>query len=130
VANYIRNRATAERMIRQNGTTTQNQRQNNNVDPVTGKPVGPAEEEQDIYIVFLPAGTSGDAQLDQFKDSDGVLNLERLRKVLISTQGLQWNPEQGQLIKYQDEWWNYYGVGSLDPDGKTIILFKGYIRRI
>lgn len=129
-AKFIRMRATAARLIKENGAKTQVKRANENIDPVTGLPDGPEELVQDAFIVFLPAGTSGDAQLDQFRDSDGVLDLEKLKKVLISTEGLKWEPGAGDLVLYRGDWWNFYGAGKIDPDAETDIVYKGYIRSV
>ena len=128
MANYLRNRATAERLIRQNGTKSQ-MKKPGSIDKITGKPNG-VDTEQNIFVVFLMPGTSGDAQLDQFRGDDGSLDLLRLKKVLVSTEGLQWEPDSTCLIKYEGEWWKYYGVSVLDPDGKTKIFYKGYIQRV
>lgn len=128
--NYLRSQATASRLIRTNGGKTQITKPNNTVDKITGKPAG-APLVTDAFVVFLLAGTSGDAQLDQIKaDQGGTLDLEKIKKVLISMEGLQFNPDNTCTVTYDSEEWKLYAQGVLDPDGKTKIFYKGYIRRI
>lgn len=128
--NYLRSQATASRLIRTNGGKTRITKPNNTVDKITGKPVG-APQVTDAFVVFLLAGTSGDAQLDQIKaDQGGTLDLEKIKKVLISMEGLQFNPDNTCTVTYDSEEWKLYAQGVLDPDGKTKIFYKGYIRRV
>lgn len=143
-AKYLRLKATAERLIRENGIKTQIKKEVGGVDKVTGKKVPGYQEAnytdpgmvdgsglylQDVTVVFLPAG-SGDAQLDQFREENGVLDLSRIKKVLISTEGLKWEPDSLTLVKYNGEWWKLYSSGVIDPDSEVRVLYKGYIRRV
>lgn len=128
--NYLRNRATAERLIRQNGTKSQLQQPaTGGIDKITGKPTGAPEKTQDIYVVFLPPGTS-QSDMDMYKASGADLDLSKVKKVLISTEGLQWEPDATCFVMYDSEWWKLYANLVLDPDGKTKIFYKGFIRRI
>lgn len=127
--NYLRSRATAERLIRTNGGKTQLSKPGNTVDKITGKPTG-APLTQNIFIVFLPPGTS-QADMDQYKEAlGGVLDLTKIKKVLISMEGLQWEPDNTCLVTYDSEEWKLYAQSVLDPDGKTKIFYKGFIRRV
>lgn len=129
MANYLRNRRTAEKLIKANGTQSQMKKSTSVLDKITGKTTV-TEITQNIFVVFLMPGTSGDAQLDQFRELDGTLDLIKLKKVLVSTEGLQWEPDPTCHIRYNNEWWKYYGVSVLDPDGQTKIFYKGYIQRV
>lgn len=132
-AKYLRSKATAARLIKANGAKFQMKRLVAGAqpdDPVEGTVAENVEQVQDIFAVILPPASSRDSFLDQFKGEGGILDLSRIRSILISSEGLQWNPEPLQRVLYRGEWWQFEMPMGLDPDGETDILFKGYIRRV
>lgn len=122
---YQRNKATASRLIRNNGAKFQMKRAIVVTDPVEGNTSH--DEFQDIFAVILPP-QSGD--LDTYLGQMGTLDLSQVRAILISTQGLKWNPLPLHRVFYRGEWWQYEQSSGLDPDGETDILFQGFIRRV
>lgn len=143
-ASYLRARKTAERLIRRQGCKVNLKKESGGVDKVTGKRVlgysipdyidpgaieGSGLRLQEAFALILPAGGS-ESQLDQFKDENGTLDLSKIRKVLISPEGLSWNPDSSTLLEFDGVWWKLYSSGSINPDGDTDIVYKGYIRRV
>lgn len=125
-AKYLRAQATASRLIKANGAKFQMSRVVPGVvDEVEGSIGAATTQTQDIFAVILPPS----GNLDRFKGEGGVLDLDGLRKILISKEGLQWNPEPLQRVLYRGEWWLYEESMELGPDGETDILFKGYLRK-
>lgn len=125
---YLRSKATAERLIRNNGDKFSWRKSTPvEIDPVTEEPVVGQEPymTQTVWAVILPP--NGDP--DQYKGDNGVIDLSKVRKVIVSTQGLQYSPEPLHQVFYKDEWWTYENSTDLAPDGVTDILFKGLIRR-
>jgi hypothetical protein len=132
-AKYLRSKATASRLIKANGAKFQMKRLvagATPTDPVEGTVAEDVEQLQDIWAVILPPSSGRDSFLDQFKGEGGVLDLSKIKSILISTEGLLWNPEPLQRVFYRGEWWQYEMAKGLDPDGETDILFKGYLRRV
>lgn len=122
---YLRNKATAERLIRNNGAKFQWRKvEQGAFDPVTEEAVETITP-QTVWAVILPP--SGNP--DQYKGENGVLDLSKVRKIIISTQALVYVPEPLHQIFYKGEWWTYENNTDLAPDGETDILFKGLIRR-
>jgi len=125
-AKYIRNRRTAERLIRENGASFDWRKTTEVViDPVTEEPVGEPYLLQKVWAVILPPNGNP----DQYRGDNGTLDLSKVRRVLVSTQGLKYNPEPLHQIFYKGEWWLFENSSELAPDGETDILFKGLIRR-
>ncbi len=125
---YLRSRATASRLIKANGAKTQMRRYILTEDPVEGNVEVP--ETQDIIAVILPPTSNRDDFLDHFGGQMGSLDLSQVRSILISVEGLKWNPKSLERILYRGEWWQFDMSMGLDPDGETDILFTGYIRRV
>lgn len=124
---YLRNRATAERLIRNNGGQFPWRKVEQGVfDPVTEE-APETITPQTVWAVILPPKFKGDE--DQYKGENGVLDLSKVRMVIISTQSLIYKPEPLHQILYKGEWWTYENNTDLAPDGETDILFKGLIRR-
>lgn len=129
-AKYLRSQATASRLIKANGAKFQMSRVVPGVvDEVEGSIGAATTQTQDIFAVILPPASSRDSYLDQFRGEGGVLDLSRVKSILISKEGLQWNPEPLHRVLYRGEWWLYENASGLDPDGETDILFKGYLRK-
>lgn len=125
---YLRSKATAERLIRKNGAQFDWRGQDGTeIDPVTELPVEGSEERptQKVWAVILPPNGNP----DQYRGENGVLDLSRVRKIIVSTQGLKFNPEPLHQVFYREEWWTYENNMDLAPDGETDVLFKGLIRR-
>lgn len=126
-AKYLRNQATASRLIKSNGAKFEMKRMVITEDPVEGNTSTP--DFQDIFAVILPPLSGRDSFLDQYMGTHGILDISQVRSILISVEGLKWSPEPLSRIKYRDEWWLFDMSMGLDPDGETDILFQGYIRR-
>lgn len=122
---YLRSRATAERLIRNNGDRFSWRKvERGPIDPVTEESVETVTPQTVWAVVLPPTGNP-----DQYKGEDGVLDLSRVRRIMVSTQGLLYNPDPLHQVLYKGEWWTYENFTDLAPDGVTDILFKGLIRR-
>lgn len=130
-AKYIRNRVTAERLIRNNGDKFPLRRETEaSIDPVTEEPVDPEILNQDVWMVILPPKTGAvDARYERFRGENGTIDFSVLKDYLLSTQGLLWKPEPLDKVYYRSEWWTLESIQSLDPDGATDIFYKGILRR-
>lgn len=127
-AKYIRSRATASRLIKANGAKFKWRAiRHGEFDPVTETTIGETTEYQDVWAVILPPNFKG--QEDRFAGENGTLDLSKIRSILISVEGIKFNPAPLHQILYRNEWWLYEDSKGLDPDGETDILFKGFIRR-
>ena len=122
---YLRSRATAERLIRNNGDRFSWRKvERGAIDPVTEESAETVTPQTVWAVVLPPTGNP-----DQYKGEDGVLDLSRVRRIIVSTQGLLYNPDPLHQVLYKGEWWTYENFTDLAPDGVTDILFKGLIRR-
>ena len=127
---YLRNRATAERLIRNNGAKFPWRKvEQGAFDPVTEEAVETVTPQTVWAVILPPGGDPFSSKVDQYKGENGVLDLSKVRKIIVSTQALEYNPEPLHQIFYKGEWWTYENNTDLAPDGVTDILFKGLIRR-
>lgn len=131
-AKYIRNRATAERLIRNNGAIFQVKRETGGVrDPVTEITPDPVVETQDVWMVVLPPKTGAvDARYERFRGTNGTIDFSVLKDYLLSTEKLLWRPLPLEKVLIKGEWWNLETIQTLDPDGQTDIFYKGILRRV
>lgn len=130
-AKYIRNRATAQRLIRNNGDLFPLKRETEaSIDPVTEEPTDPEILNQDAWMVILPPKTGAiDARYERFRGENGIIDFSVLKEYLLSTQDLSWRPMPLDKVLYRSEWWIIETLQTLDPDGATDILYKGILRR-
>lgn len=129
---YIRNRATAERLIRNNGDKFQLKRETaGTFDPVTEETTDPVVETQDVIMVILPPKTGAiDGRYERFRGENGTLDFSVLKEYLMSTEKLLWRPQALEKVFLKGEWWNLETIQALDPDGATDIFYKGILRRV
>lgn len=127
---YLRNRATASRLIKNNGEKFRMMRETGTEpDPVTGE--GELVQEfQDVWMVVLPPkSASGDQKYEVFRGRDGTLDFSVLKDYLLSTEKLVWRPMPLEKVMVKGEWWTLETIQALDPDGQTDIFYKGVLRR-
>lgn len=131
-AKYIRNRATAERLIRNNGALLALKRETDGgIDPVTEEPTDPVVLNQNAWMVVLPPKTGAiDARYERFRGDNGTIDFSVLKDYLLSTQDLQWRPLPLDFVMIKGEWWRLETLQTLDPDGETDIFYKGILRRV
>lgn len=127
---YLRNRATASRLIKKNGAKFRMMRETGTEpDPVTGE--GELVQEfQDVWMVVLPPKTgSMDGRYERFRGTDGTIDFSVLKDCLLSTEKLIWRPMPLEKVMVKGEWWTLETIQALDPDGETDIFYKGVLRR-
>lgn len=126
---YLRMRATAQRLIRENGTKVNLRRlQQGEYDKETDSYPEPTYLEQALWCVVLPPKYKGQEQLFS-GETGGILDYSSVKNVLLSTQDMKFVPESLDDFQYKGEWWKLDQLSSLDPDAETDILYKGIIRR-
>lgn len=133
MSKFIRLRATATKLIKNNGAMYDFKREVPDVvDPIEGTTPG-VPLETNLPAVILPPkkqGAAGQAFADVYKGEDGIVNLSKVNDILFSSEGSEWIPTSEDKILYQGEWWTLKGVTPVIPDGQTHVLHKGIIRRV
>lgn len=129
MSEYLRLQSTAGRLIKQKGAEYRMRRfVPGTPDPVEGTVGTETEEFQNIQAVILPPKTD-QKFTEMYKGDDGTLNLSNVMDILISPQDLTWPPHALEEVEYEGEWWTLGGMTMVKPDGKTSLLYKGFIRR-
>lgn len=128
-AKYLRAVATAKRLIKNNGAQFQWRRVTKVRDPLEETETEEVLTQTVWAVVLPPANDPFSSKIDQYVGPDGVLNLSKVRKVLISPEGNTFKPTPQDQMFHQGEWWTFEQSSELAPDGETDIMFKGTIRR-
>lgn len=127
---YLRMRATAQRLIRENGALKNFRRINQGeYDEATDSYPEPTYLSQKLHCVVLPPKYKGQEQLFA-GETGGILDYSSVKNILISNENQVFEPDSLDEFEYKPgEWWTLDQVSGLDPDSETNILFKGIIRR-
>lgn len=127
---YLRMRATAQRLIRENGAQKNFRRiQEGGYNENTDSYDDPTYSDQKLWCVVLPPKYKGEEQLFG-GETGGILDYSSVKNILISNENQVFEPESLDEFEYKPgEWWTLDQVSGLDPDSETNILFKGIIRR-
>ena len=130
MSKYIRLQGTAAKLIKANGGSFQVRKPGTGTpDPVTGT-VSSTPVVQDVdAVILLPSSQVRSLPVQEYLGENGIRVLSKMNNVIFSASGLDFPLEPGQEIYYEDEWWIIEYVSPLKPDGKTTVIYKGFIRR-
>lgn len=131
MSKFLRLQATAARLIRENGARYPVRRVfTGSKDLVEGTVSNPEPLNQQVHAVVLPPSSSTrTSPVEQFiNNQGGVLTLGKINNVIISPL-VTWALQPLDQIYYEDRWWTLEYVAPLKPNGSTVVLYKGFIRR-
>ena len=130
MSKYIRLQGTAARLIKQNGGSFQVRKPGvGTPDPVTGTVSSVPVVQVVEAVVLLPSSQVRSLPVQEYLGENGIRVLSKMNNTIFSASGLDFSLEPGQEIFYEDEWWVIEYVSPLKPDGKTTVIYKGFIRR-
>tara|TARA_R100000152_G_C6782307_1_gene219765 strand:- start:10082 stop:10477 length:396 start_codon:yes stop_codon:yes gene_type:complete len=130
MSKYIRLQGTAARLIKSNGGSFQVRKPNPGTpDPVTGTVSRTPVVQAVDAVILLFGGQVKNNPIEGFLGENGIRVLSKMNNIIFSASGLDFPLEPGQEIYYEDSWWIIEYVSPLKPDGKTTVIYKGFIRR-
>ena len=127
--NYSASAATASRLLAKFGqVVTLSKTTPGAYDPVTGEHADSVTVSQSVTAVFL-AASKGTVEAFDIKYESNTLIETNLRSMTIAAKGLDWPPEPGHVVEYQEELWSMIGVTPLNPTGDVPVIYKASIKR-
>lgn len=130
MSKYIRLQGTAARLIKSNGGSFQVRKPNPGTpDPVTGTVSSTPVVQAVDAVILLPSSQVRSLPVQEYLGENGIRVLSKMNNIIFSASGLDFSLEPGQEIFYEDSWWVIEYVSPLKPDGKTTVIYKGFIRR-
>ena len=130
MSKYLRLQGTATRLIKSNGGSFPLRKPGvTNKDPVTGTVTSVTVEQTVWGVVLLPSSQVRSLPVQEYLGENGIRVLSKMNNIIFAASDLDFPLEPGQEIYYEDSWWVLEYVSPLKPDGKTTIIYKGFIRR-
>lgn len=131
MSKYLRLQSTTSRLIKANGAQYTIRKKTTVSDPIEGT-VDETVETTQAYAVVLPPASQVKSLpvLEYLKQEGGVLTLSSINNILIAVEGLSFNLEPMQEIMHEGEWKILEFITPLKLDGSTVVLYKGFIRRV
>lgn len=130
MSKYLRMQSTAARLIKENGGLFKFKTTTDDVtDEVNGTVTPGTEIEQNVDCVVLIPGGSIKLNSVEMMVGENLSKLSKINNLLISPKTPLWRLKPLDQIFYEEEWWILEFCSPLKPDGKTIILYKAFMRR-
>lgn len=120
--NYARLKATAGRLISENGQPITLRRYEREAysPALGGYTAGGGYDDYVVSGVVMTAGEGRNDALDN-RFRDGALEEQDMRVVLVSAVDLPVTPEPGDALVFGGEIWRVLGLSSLDPAGDALL---------
>lgn len=128
MSKYLRMQATAARLIKENGAPFQFRRPITVKDTVAGTVTNTYETQMVDTVVLIPGGSLKLNSVEQIT-GENLSKLSKMNNLLLSPKTPVFPLSAPVEIFYENSWWLVELVSPLKPDGKTLILYKAFMRR-
>lgn len=129
MSKYLRMQSTAARLIKENGASFKFKRDVPDVtDEVSGNVTPGVPLEQNVDAVLLLPGSQVKSLPVEQMTGENLSKLSKMNNLIISPK-TKFRLKAQDWIFHEDEWWILEFLSPLMPDGKTIILYKAFMRR-
>lgn len=129
MATYDQNAALALRLISEKGAALTFKRfLMGEFDPVTGGSEEITFVKSPGFAVILPVNKSDSSRMSERLIE--ALTQGRLRKLLIATKDMLFEPSASDFTEFEGSYWTIAGLSTLKPDGVTAILCTAFVERV
>ncbi len=97
-------------------------------DPVTGGSATITYIKSPAVAVILPVNKSDSSRMSERLIE--ALTQGRLRKLLIATKGMLFEPSASDFTEFEGSYWTIAGLSTLKPDGVTPIICTAFVERV
>jgi len=129
MATYDENASLALRLISEKGAALTFKRFiMGGFNPVTGGAGDITFGKSPSVAVILPVNKSDSSRMSERLIE--ALTQGRLRKLLIATKGMLFEPSASDFTEFEGSYWTIVGLSTLKPDGVTAIICTAFVERV